>query len=110
MAAIGKVSGMARFVEVCGADEVEDGRALAVEVDGLGIAVFRDGEAYHALLGRCPHAGGAMGGGWIEDGEAVCPLHRWRFRLASGRCTTTPGHPLHVFRCEVRGGRVWVEA
>ena len=101
---------MARFVEVCGADEVEEGRGHAVEVDGLRIAVFRDGGAYYALLGRCPHANGAMGDGWVEEGEAVCPLHRWRFKLSTGRCTSMPGQSLHKFRCEVREGRVWVEA
>ncbi len=101
---------MARFVEVCGADDVEEGRGHPVEVDGLRIAVFRDRGTYHALLGRCPHADGAMGQGWVEDGEAVCPLHRWRFRLSTGRCSTMPGQSLHRFRCEVRDGRVWVEA
>ncbi len=101
---------MARFVEVCGADDIGEGRAWSVEVDGLRIAVFRDEGRYHALLGRCPHADGAMGHGWVEEGEAVCPLHRWRFKLSTGRCTTMPGQSLHKFRCEVRVGRVWVEA
>ena len=101
---------MARFVEVCGSDEVEEGRGFAVEVDGLRIAVFRDGGAFHALLGRCPHENGVMGQGWVEEGEAVCPLHRWRFKLSTGRCTTMPGQSLHKFRCEVREGRIWVEA
>jgi nitrite reductase (NADH) small subunit len=100
---------VARFVEACGADEVGEGRAWAVEVDGLRIAVFRDEGRYHALLGRCPHADGAMGHGWVEEGEAVCPLHRWRFKLSTGRCTTMPGQNLHKFRCEVREGRVGVE-
>ena len=100
---------MAKFVAVCRVEEVADGRGLPVEVDGLRLAVFNDGGRFHALLGRCPHAGGSMGLGWVEDGEAVCPLHRWRFKLSSGRCTTTPGQSLHRFRCEVREGQVWVE-
>lgn len=100
---------MARFVEVCSADEVADGRGLGIVVDRLPIAIYRDGDRYHALQGTCPHAGGSMGGGWVEDGEAVCPLHRWRFKLASGRCVSGPGPSLHRFRCEVRDGRVWVE-
>jgi nitrite reductase/ring-hydroxylating ferredoxin subunit len=45
----------------------------------------------------------------VEDGEVVCPLHHWRFRLADGRCTTIPGERVHRFRCEVRGDEVWVE-
>src|SRR3954466_6846471 len=97
------------FVRVCDAAEVDDGRGKSVEVDGLPVAVFNDGGRFHALLGRCPHANGPMGMGWIEDGEAVCPLHRWRFKLDTGRGTTVGGHNLFPFRCEVRDGRVWVE-
>lgn len=100
---------MAEFVAVCRVDEVKEGRGRAVEVDGLRIAVFNDGGRLFALLGRCPHANGPLGHGWIEEGEAVCPLHRWRFKLESGRCTTVAGYTLHRFACEVRDGEVWVQ-
>jgi nitrite reductase/ring-hydroxylating ferredoxin subunit len=50
-----------------------------------------------------------MDRGWIEDGEAVCPLHRWRFRLSTGRCTTDTAYSLRRFPSEVRDGQVWVE-
>jgi len=101
---------VAEFVAVCRVEEVPEGRALAVEVDGLRIAVFNDGGSFHALLGRCPHANGPLGRGWVEDGEAVCPLHYWRFKLTTGRCTTVRGNALHVFPCAVREGHVWVKA
>ena len=100
---------MARFVAVCRVEDVAEGRALPVEVEGLRLAIYRDGGRVHALGGRCPHANGPMGRGWIEEGEAVCPLHRWRFTLATGRCTTVRGYWLPAFRCEVRGDHVWVE-
>jgi nitrite reductase/ring-hydroxylating ferredoxin subunit len=100
---------MASFVAVCRVEEVAEGRGLAVEVEGLRVAVFNQGGTFHALFGRCPHAGGPIGHGWIEEGEAVCPLHRWRFKLSTGRCTTIRGESLHRFRCEVRAGEVWVE-
>ena len=100
---------MACFSKVCDVADVIEGQGLPVEVDGLGIAIFNDGGQFHALIGRCPHANGPMGLGWIEDGEAVCPLHRWRFKLSTGRCTTVGGNSLHRFRCEVRGEEVWVE-
>jgi nitrite reductase/ring-hydroxylating ferredoxin subunit len=100
---------VARFVRVGAVDEVKEGRGLAVEVDGLLVAVFRDAGRFFAVSGRCPHAGGSLGLGWIEEGEALCPLHRWRFKLATGRCTTVRGESVHPFRCEVRGDEVWVE-
>lgn len=100
---------MAEFVSVCRSEEVVEGRGLVVEVRGLRLALFRDSGKVHALLGRCPHANGELGLGWVEEGEAVCPLHRWRFRLTDGRCVSVRGESVHPFRCEVRGDEVWVE-
>jgi nitrite reductase (NADH) small subunit len=100
---------MARFVAVCRVEDVPEGRALPVEVEGLRLAIFHDGGRFHAVWGRCPHANGPMGRGWVEEGEAVCPLHHWRFNLETGRCTTVRGYSLSRFRCEVRDGHVWVE-
>lgn len=100
---------MARFVKVCRLDALVEGKGTALEVEGLGLALFREGGRIHALLGRCPHANGPLGRGWIEEGEVVCPLHYWRFRLDDGRCTSVRGEAVHAFRCEVRGDEVWVE-
>jgi nitrite reductase/ring-hydroxylating ferredoxin subunit len=100
---------MAEWVAVCRVDEIHEGRGVAREADGLRVAVFRHGGELVALSGRCPHANGPLGLGWIEEGEVVCPLHRWRFRLSDGRCTTMRGNSVHRFRCEVRGDEVWVE-
>ena len=45
---------------------------------------------------------------FLEDGEVVCPLHRWRFRLSTGRCTSVRGESVHRFDHRVEDGRVWV--
>jgi nitrite reductase/ring-hydroxylating ferredoxin subunit len=100
---------MAEWVLVCRLDEIGGDRGVSRDAAGLRLAVFRDGEDIVALSGRCPHSGGPLGLGWIEDGEVVCPLHHWRFRLSDGRCSTTSGNSVHRFRCEVRGDEVWVE-
>lgn len=97
-----------QLVDLCGVDEIENGRARSFEVGRDRIALYREGDAFRAVSARCPHAGGPMGRGWIEDGEAVCPLHRWRFRLSDGRCTTVRGESLRVFPVEIREGRVLV--
>lgn len=99
---------MPLFVPVCRVEDVVEGRGRALEVEGLRIAVFNDAGQFHALLGRCPHANGPLGYGWIENGEVVCPLHHWQFRLVDGRCTSVRGESVHRFACEVREGQVWV--
>jgi nitrite reductase (NADH) small subunit len=100
---------MAQWLAVCRLDDIADGAGRSLDAAGLRLAVFRLGTDVIALSGRCPHSGGLLGFGWVEEREVVCPLHRWRFRLADGRCTTIPGERVHRFRCEVRGDEVWVE-
>jgi nitrite reductase/ring-hydroxylating ferredoxin subunit len=82
-----------------------------VLLDDRAIALFRDGDRVVALGDRCPHAGASLGGGWIEDGAVVCPLHRWRFSLGDGRCLRGGGTDEGVPRIpvEVREGWVWLE-
>jgi len=99
---------MAEWVAVCQFDELTSDRGRSYEVVGLTLALVRAGEEIVALSDRCPHAGGSLGQGWVEEGEIVCPLHRWRFRLSDGRCSTMPGENVHRFQAEIRGGIVWV--
>ena len=97
------------YMRACTLDTLEEAKPITVELDGCRIALVRMGEAVHAVSERCSHAGGPLGKGWIEEGELVCPLHRWRFRLNDGRCTTVRGEWVSAFRCEIRGNEVWVE-
>lgn len=93
--------------DLIAAEEVPDGSVRLAEARGHRLAVYRDGDRFHVLADRCPHAGGSMAAGWMEEGEAVCPLHRWRFRLETGRCPDIRGVSIARFACEVRDGRVW---
>ncbi len=101
---------MADWVLMCRRDEIPAGRGRTCEVLGLRVAVFRAGETIIALTDTCPHAGGSLGQGWIEEGEVVCPLHHWRFRLSDGRCMTMRGENVHRFPAEIREELVWVRA
>jgi nitrite reductase (NADH) small subunit len=100
---------MPEWVVLCRLDDLAEGRGRSLDAAGLRLACFRLGADVVALFGRCPHSGGSLGHGWLEDGEVVCPLHHWRFRLSDGRCSTVRGEGVHRFRCEVRGDQVWVE-
>ena len=99
---------MAEWVSVCRLDEIQPGRGRMCEAAGLWIALFRHGESIVALSNRCPHQGGSLGEGWVEEGEVVCPLHRWRFKLEDGRCTTMRGNGVHRFPAEIREDQIWV--
>lgn len=108
--AIGKDEfALKRFQAVCRTEEVPEGRALAVEADGCRIGLFKANGRIQALAGRCPHAGGPLDRGWVENDEAVCPLHRWRFRLSDGRCSNVSGERVRTFRLKIEDEVVFVE-
>jgi nitrite reductase (NADH) small subunit len=72
------------------ASEVGPDRAGAIVVDEtLTVAVFRIGEAFYAIDGRCPHRGAPLAQGLVANVNGpviVCPLHHFKFNLENGRC------------------------
>jgi nitrite reductase (NADH) small subunit len=62
------------------------GEGREYEVLGGSIAVFRarDGRIY-AVQARCPHRDGPLTDGIIGAGKVICPLHSYKFDLATGQ-------------------------
>jgi nitrite reductase/ring-hydroxylating ferredoxin subunit len=59
--------------------------------DGRSIVLVRTGEAVHALEGLCPHTGGLLADGELEDFNLRCPEHGACFDVRSGVVTRDPG-------------------
>jgi nitrite reductase (NADH) small subunit len=68
------------------ADLEPRGRTL-VRVNDMEIALFRVGDRVYAIDNRCPHRSGPLIRGFLEDGPSIrCPMHGWRYDLATGAC------------------------
>ncbi|MFO7532741.1 MAG: Rieske (2Fe-2S) protein [Candidatus Limnocylindrales bacterium] len=76
--------------QAIGAVEIADGKPVRVEVRGQTMVLVRDGEAVHALLETCAHAGGPLSKGRVVDGCIECPWHQSRFDLRDGRVRKGP--------------------
>ncbi len=72
------------WTSLCNFDDLTDGMGKPVDIDGYDLAVFLHNEHVFVMDNRCPHAGGSMSAGWIDDGCAVCPLHGWAFDVTNG--------------------------
>ena len=66
-------------------DAIPPGEGRAFEVGSERIAVFRtrSGEVF-ATQADCPHRGGPLADGLIGGTTLICPLHSWKFDLATG--------------------------
>ena len=39
----------------------------------------------YAVSAKCPHAGADLSQGWCVDKQLVCPVHRFKYDLETGR-------------------------
>lgn len=71
-------------VRICAVDDVAEGSPHVAEVDDELIAVFYADGAYFAVNNVCPHQGGPLAKGKVEEQCVYCPWHGWQFDLETG--------------------------
>lgn len=67
-----------------------------------------DGELY-ATDNTCPHWGGPLGQGTIENGRIVCPWHRWEYDPKTGKTPRKSDVRLAIFKLKLEGNDLLVE-
>ncbi len=98
------------FTRACAAAEVTNASPLAVNVDGVDVAVVRQGEDLYAIHDECSHAAVPLSEGDVEDCEIECWLHGSRFDLRTGKPSGPPAtEPVPTYPVRVEGDDVLVD-
>lgn len=97
---------MTEWCRVGAADDLAEDSAKPVRVDGKVIALVRHGGAYWAVDAQCPHAGGPLFEGSVENGKLTCPWHGREFDLASGQCEGFQG--VATYAVEIRPDGIYI--
>jgi nitrite reductase/ring-hydroxylating ferredoxin subunit len=100
---------MAQFFKTISSLQIAPGSGQSVVVNGKEIAIFNKDGTFLALDNICPHQGGPLSEGSIENGIVACPWHGWRFDLANGKCSMVPGAKVAMYNTKVEEGVVFVE-
>jgi nitrite reductase/ring-hydroxylating ferredoxin subunit len=90
------------FVKVAEVGELRDDAGIQRTVGDREVGLFRDGEGVLAIDAICPHVGGPLGEGFVEDG------HGWPFDLKTGKCKTNSRAKVECFQAKVENGEVYV--
>ncbi|MGY3617898.1 FAD-dependent oxidoreductase [Bradyrhizobium sp. USDA 10063] len=91
-------------------NEVPEGKALGIELDGIRIALYNLGGEIYATHGICTHALALLAEGWIEDGKVECPLHQGQFDIRSGKALCAPvTEDLRTYAVRVEGNDILVD-
>lgn len=89
-------------------EQIPVGEGRVFEVEGRSIAVFRtrQGEVY-ATQAACPHKAGPLCDGIIGGRQIVCPLHAYKFDLATGSPVGNDCEPLRTYAVSIgEGGEI----
>ena len=98
------------FVPASPLAEVPDGGAIAVEVEGVELALVRDGDVVYAVVDECSHAAIPLSEGEVEGNEIECWLHGSRFDLRTGKPVNLPAtEPVQTYPTTIEGDTVLVD-
>src|SRR5256886_4898954 len=90
-------------------DGLAEGQAMTVVAGGRAVCLTRTAEGYGALDNRCPHQGGPLGDGQIEDGWLICPWHAYQYGPCDGKPPPGFADAAVPFAVENRPDGLWVE-
>ncbi|MFK7986651.1 MAG: thiamine pyrophosphate-binding protein [Sandaracinaceae bacterium] len=96
------------WLKVLEPDELPEGRVKAVTCAHQTVCVSHFEGKYAALQNKCPHQGGPLGEGSIEDGWLRCPWHGWDFHPTTGVSPEGLDDGLETYPTEVREDGVYV--
>ena len=89
-------------------DELPEGRVKAAQAGTKTIALTHFDGQYAALDNRCPHQGGPLGEGSIEESWLRCPWHGWDFHPLTGKSPEGHGDAVPTYPVEVRDDGIYV--
>jgi 3-phenylpropionate/trans-cinnamate dioxygenase ferredoxin subunit len=82
---------------------------VQAEVADKTICIAKFKEVLYAFQSLCPHAGAKMVMGYIDmQGNAVCPLHRFKFSLKNGYNVSGEGYNIKTYPIEMREDGIYV--
>jgi nitrite reductase/ring-hydroxylating ferredoxin subunit len=98
------------FIDVLDESALIDQQMTSVEVQNRRIVLIPVGGKINALDDTCPHLGGSLGKGTLQEGKVVCPRHHWSFEIATGKPEAgTPCKGVAVHQVRLENGRICVK-
>ena len=89
-------------------DDLPEGRVKTVTAGHKGICLTHFEGRYAALDNKCPHQGGPLGEGSIENGLLRCPWHGWDFHPCTGKPPGGYDDGVETFELKEENGSLYV--
>ena len=97
------------YVTVAQIDQIPPGTCRTVEVEGILLALCNVNGTFLAVDNTCPHAGGPLGEGSMDEDVLECPWHGWRFNVRTGQRPENSEIRVACVEVRVQGASVQVK-
>ena len=74
------------FIKVAATDEIRPGEMKAFNIEGKDILLAGYEGSYYAIDNKCTHMNGDLSKGKLEGKIVICPRHKSRFDITTGKC------------------------
>ena len=100
---------MSEWVRAAKKRDLEPGKGVMIEAGGRRVALFNADGVFYAVDDACPHRGGPLSQGAVDNGELTCPWHAWGFDVKTGACHTVPAAKIRTYPVKTEGDDVFVQ-
>lgn len=97
------------MVKAAESNELNDGEAKVLNLDGNVLVLFRVKDGYFAVSNNCLHRGGPLGEGELNGYEVTCPWHGWKYDVRTGSFTVIPTLKVKTYGVKIVDGSIFVE-
>ncbi len=88
-------------------NELAEKRVMTVEAGHTQVCLTHFNDTFSALNNKCPHQGGPLGEGSIENGLLRCPWHGWDFNPCGG-VSEDYEDGLESYQLKIEGAAIYV--
>jgi nitrite reductase/ring-hydroxylating ferredoxin subunit len=97
------------FHQVAKVSEIPPGQLREVEVKGQTYVICNLDGNFYAIGGVCPHMGGPLGQGELQQTHVVCPWHGWEFDCRTGENDFDPTITAGSYTVKVEDGAIYLD-
>jgi len=90
-------------------ESIEEGKILKVQAGKKILAVSKVNGELGAVDNACPHMGGPLNEGTIENGFIKCPWHGYEFHTCTGKSPEGFDDKVQAYKLEIKENGVYVE-
>jgi nitrite reductase/ring-hydroxylating ferredoxin subunit len=97
---------MEEFIKAASVNDFVSIPLKKVVIMGKEICIFKNSGSFYATTNICPHQGGPLDEGELQETCIVCPWHGWAFDVTNGSCQLNENIKIQTFETKIEGNNI----